>query len=82
MLSVSKNAPILSYTENPPAALIQLMLPAASNLVLLKFQTLDQQLFLSLAATQPLATCPNCQTSSAHIHSYYDRWVRDMCLSR
>ena len=55
-----------------------MLLPDAPGFRLDAIATDDQTILLTMTSTQPTAACPVCADSSAHIHSRYQRTVRDL----
>src|SRR6266545_72304 len=58
--------------------LASMRLPDAPGFRLDAIATDDQTIRLTMTSTQPTAACPVCADSSAHIHSRYQRTVRDL----
>lgn len=59
-------------------SLVTALLPASAAMRLADLTVADEQLLLHLTATAATAACPLCATSSATIHSRYQRHLTDV----
>ncbi len=59
------------------------LLALASGMEINQFQITETGLVATVISTTPLSCCPLCSQLSSHVHSYYQRTLKDApCVGR
>ena len=53
-------------------------LPLPEGLLIDRVEQTDARLIVTVISTKPLAACPGCGCLSEHVHSQYQRTVKDV----